>query len=510
MKRKFWLQYFIIFIGSIVLLPCIISQISKANETQKANEITIGCDFIPKNGSDDHNLTWGSCMGLYAISNVGNQDNNTKIKWNVESTLGSEVTVSISEYKTSKGYDAVKIYAPFGYCDTLSVTAYLESDNSILEKYELNIIDGTNWNGKHFFQFYSGKTDGFTVKGTEPEFFEEWDVQSQTYTISFPENSYQVDKLEFLHWKDEKGNIYQPGEKLTVSYTGEAFYPIYAVWGKNVNYTLTYDTQGGYFSGASKKAYKKGASVTITTEEPARDKYKFKEWNTTVDGSGESYYPNDSLTLNNNVILYAIWEIDTSDRTKHPISNYAPSIKLTSKTSKLNISWEFVGEVAGYCVEVSSASTGNKYKVMNTMEDVSYISYMDSALKNGKKAKVRVRAYTIVDGKKIYSRYSNVKSDTLLKKAILKSVTYKKQKKQVIIKWSKPANINGIEIYQKIGAGKYKKIYTAKSNSQKTTRSLVKVKKGKKVSYKIRYYTKNGGKKIYSPFSGVKSVKKSS
>lgn len=510
MKRKFWLPYLIIFIGSIVLLPCMISQISKANETQKANEITIGCDFIPKNGSDAHNLTWGSCIGLYASTDLENQDSSTKIKWNVESTMNSETKVSVSEYKTSKGYDGIKIYAPFGYSDTLSVTALLEDNTVTSEKYELNIIDGTKWNGTHFFRFYSGETDGLTVKGTAPEFFEEWDVQSQTYTITLPENSFQVDKLEFLHWKDEEGNIYQPGEKLTVSYTGETFYPIYAVWGKNVNYTLTYDTQGGYFSGASKKAYKKGASVTITTEEPARDKYKFKEWNTTVDGSGISYHPNDSITLNNNVILYAIWEIDTSDKTNHPISNYAPSIKLTSKISKLNISWEFVGEVAGYCVEVSSASTGNKYKVVNTLEDVSHIFYMDSALRNGKKAKVRIRAYTIADGKKIYSRYSTVKSDTLLKKAMLKSVTYKKKKKQVTIKWSKPANVNGIEIYQKIGAGKYKKIYTAKSNSQKTTRSLVKVKKGKKVSYKIRYYTKNGGKKIYSPFSGVKSVKKSS
>lgn len=510
MKKKFWLQYLIIFIGSIALLPCMISQISKANETQIVNEITIGCDFIPKNGSDAHNLTWGSCMGLYAISNVENQENNTKIKWNVESSLGNEITVSLSEYKTTKGYDAVKIYAPFGYSDTLYITACLENDNSILEKYELNVIDGTKWNGKQFFRFYSGETDGLTVKGTDPEFVEEWNVQNQTYTISLPENSYQVDKLEFLHWRDEKGNIYHPGENLTISYTGEVFYPIYAVWGKSVNYTLTYNTQGGYFSGKTTKAYKKGTSVTITTEEPARDKYKFKEWNTAADGSGESYYPNGSLTLNNNVILYAIWEIDTSDKTNHPISNYAPSIKLTSKVTKLNISWEFVGEVSGYSVEVLSSSTGNKYKVINTMEDVNHIFYMDSALRNGKKAKVRVRAYTIADGKKIYSRYSTVKSDTLLKKAILKSVTYKKRKKQVTLKWSKPSNVKGIEIYQKIGAGKYKKIYTTKSNSQKTTRSLVKVKKGKKVSYKIRYYTKNGVKKIYSPYSRVISIKKSS
>lgn len=508
MNKKSKLLYFIIFIGSFGLLYGMTLQTTKASTVQQASEITIGCDFIPKNGSDDHNLTWGSSIGLYAITDLENQNSNTKIKWNVESAFNSEVAVSMSEYKTSKGYNGIEIYAPFRYSDALVITAYLEENPAISAKYDLNIIDGTKWNGSNFFIFYSGETGGLNVEGTEPEYMEEWDAQNQTYTIVLPESSYQVDGLTFLYWKDEEGNIYSPGEKVTVSYTGDVFYSFDAVWGKNVTYTLAYDTQGGYFSGLTSIRYKKGTSVTITSEEPARDGYKFKEWNTSVDGSGISYNPQDGIVIDNNITLYAIWEADTSNNTGHAISNYAPRIKITSQKMGLNISWEFAGDVSGYCVEVSSASTGNKYKVKDVKKDAAATAYIDSALKNGKKAKVRVRAYMVVNGEKVYSRYSMVKSVTLLKKVTLKSASYNKGKKKVTIKWSKPAGANEIEIYQKIGSGKYKKVYTAKPASQKVTLSLAKVKKGKKVSYKIRYYTKSGSTKIYSPYSVVKSVKK--
>ena len=90
---------------------------------------------------------------------------------------------------------------------------------------------------------------------------------------------------------------------------------------------------------------------------------------------------------------------------------------------------------------------------------------------------------------------------------VLENTNAKKTKKATI-QWLAPTGLSGIEIYQKIGTGKYKKIYTAKGTSKKSVVSLAKVKKGKKVSYKIRYYKKSGNTKVYSMYSNVKTIKR--
>ena len=172
-----------------------------------------------------------------------------------------------------------------------------------------------------------------------------------------------------------------------------------------------------------------------------------------------------------------------------------------------NNTWAFTGEITGYEIEVNSAATKNKYKKVATVTETNS-SYIDSALKQGKNAKIRVRAYIIVGGKTYYSKYSNVETKTVLKKASLKAVRYAKKTKKATIQWLAPTGLSGIEIYQKIGTGKYKKIYTAKGTSKKIVVSLAKVKKGKKVSYKIRYYKKSGNTKVYSMYSNVKTIKR--
>lgn len=271
------------------------------------------------------------------------------------------------------------------------------------------------------------------------------------------------------------------------------------------NCKITYNAMGGNTTTTTQDC--QWGEVATVAAAPSRDGYSFIGWNTDADGNGTSYSPNATITVQEDITLYAQWIEDTSGITNTVIEQYAPVLKASVSGTYVKIKWAFTGEVTGYEIEVNSAATKNKYKKVATVSETSS-SYIDSALKQGKNAKIRVRAYVVVNGKKYYSRYSNVESKTILKKASLKTVRYAKKTKKATIQWSAPAGVSGVEIYQKIGKGKYKKIYTAKGTSKKIVISLVKVKKGKKISYKIRYCKKSGSTKVYSAYSNVKTVKK--
>lgn len=314
------------------------------------------------------------------------------------------------------------------------------------------------------------------------------------------------DGYSFIGWNtdaDGNGTSYSPNASITV----QEDITLYAQWRKIVYYTVNYDTDGGYFSGNANQRYETGSIVNISLDIPKKIGYIFTGWNTSKDGSGASYSAGNSFSINSDVTLYAQWIEDTSGITNTVIEQYAPVLKASVSGTYVKIKWAFTGEVTGYEIEVNSAATKNKYKKVATVSETSS-SYIDSALKQGKNAKIRVRAYVVVNGKKYYSRYSNVESKTILKKASLKTVRYAKKTKKASIQWSAPAGVSGVEIYQKIGKGKYKKIYTAKGTSKKIVISLAKVKKGKKISYKIRYCKKSGSTKVYSAYSNVKTVKK--
>ena len=55
--------------------------------------------------------------------------------------------------------------------------------------------------------------------------------------------------------------------------------------------------------------YAPGATVTVldNTGNLAKSGYTFSGWNTAADGSGQSYSPGATFTINTNTVLYAQW-----------------------------------------------------------------------------------------------------------------------------------------------------------------------------------------------------------
>ena len=119
---------------------------------------------------------------------------------------------------------------------------------------------------------------------------------------------------------------------------------------------------------------------------------------------------------------------------------------------------------------------------------------------------VKVRAYTEQNNKKTYGNYSNsLKAVTATKAPEIKSL--KKGKQKVVISWKKVSKADGYEIYMssKKSSG-YKKIAAVKKAST-VTYTKIRLKSKKSYYFKVRTYRTVGGKKIYSPYSKVKSTK---
>ena len=96
--------------------------------------------------------------------------------------------------------------------------------------------------------------------------------------------------------------------------------------------------------------------------------------------------------------------IRTATKTK------APSIsKLTTKSKKATIKWSKISGATGYEIYMATSKSG-KYSKIKTITKASTVSYTKTKLTKKKTYYFKIRTYKTVDGIKIYSSYSNVKS----------------------------------------------------------------------------------------------------
>ena len=77
-------------------------------------------------------------------------------------------------------------------------------------------------------------------------------------------------------------------------------------------YSITYDYNGGTDSGQSTSTHTytsmdSSFEQTLANIEPARSGYQFLGWNTAADGSGVVYTKQQTLALNTDIKLYAVW-----------------------------------------------------------------------------------------------------------------------------------------------------------------------------------------------------------
>ena len=116
---------------------------------------------------------------------------------------------------------------------------------------------------------------------------------------------------DFMGWSlYNQSNIpdYQPGDVYTgngYGYDGSQI-SFYAIWQLKI-YLVTYKANGGEDAPAAQlKTH--GRSLTLSSEAPYRDGYRFLGWSTNKWSTEAEYQPGDSFTANKDTTLYALWE----------------------------------------------------------------------------------------------------------------------------------------------------------------------------------------------------------
>ncbi|MDO4747098.1 MAG: InlB B-repeat-containing protein, partial [Candidatus Saccharibacteria bacterium] len=117
----------------------------------------------------------------------------------------------------------------------------------------------------------------------------------------------------FLGWADTSSATtakYEAGDKVSLLNDKT----IYAVWKQNVStYSLSYNANGGTGAPTSQSctttdAQPMACTIVINDQvRPTRENYVFIGWATKADATKADYKPGDSITINNNMTLYAFY-----------------------------------------------------------------------------------------------------------------------------------------------------------------------------------------------------------
>ncbi|MBQ4068565.1 MAG: fibronectin type III domain-containing protein [Lachnospiraceae bacterium] len=171
-------------------------------------------------------------------------------------------------------------------------------------------------------------------------------------------------------------------------------------------------------------------------------------------------------------------------------------------TNSITLKWNKVAGAKGYIIYLENTKTGKQKSVGESTAN----SFTVKNLKAGTNYKYAVRAYGLVGKVRVHGAVSATKT-MMTKTAATKVTVTGNSKKKAVITWNKVTGAEGYEVYMstKKNSG-YTKISTASKNTVKYTKSGLT--SNKTYYFKVRSYkTNESGKKVYSEFSSVKSVK---
>lgn len=178
------------------------------------------------------------------------------------------------------------------------------------------------------------------------------------------------------------------------------------------------------------------------------------------------------------------------------MTNYWDSLK------EAQYGWNSVNNADGYQFQLLNYK-GKSLLTKETSSDYIYVS----PFKKGIFTKARVRAYIVLNNKKIYGAWSNYSWNAANKK-----VTARRSRngKKITVNWKKISGCAGYTIYisTKSDSG-FKKVKTLSSKKKSITIKKCgkkKLKKNKTYYYRVVYLTKEGKKKVASKVMATGSI----
>ena len=149
------------------------------------------------------------------------------------------------------------------------------------------------------------------------------------------------------------------------------------------------------------------------------------------------------------------------------ITTYVPRANVTlfrEDMTKIRINWVGLSGCTGY--EIYMSEDGNKYNMIKNISSYKTTSYVKSGLELGKKYYIKIRSYKTINGEKIYSKYSDVKTYMLdefmqplkvnnnynVRKSTSNSKSIGQVKKnQIVISYGKEGNYYKIKLNNNFG-----------------------------------------------------------
>ena len=180
------------------------------------------------------------------------------------------------------------------------------------------------------------------------------------------------------------------------------------------------------------------------------------------------------------------------------------NLKSSKKTyNSITLSWDKIDNVTGYKVYRYDVKT-ESYKLIKTISDASTTSYTNSKLTSATKYLYKVRSYKIVNNKTHNGDYSSSLAATTKPLTPTVKLTSPSTKK-IKLTWTNiSSRTTGYDIYMATSKnGTYKNI----GSTSKKSFTKGSLKKGKTYYFKVRAYRTIDGKKVYSSYSSIKSIK---
>ena len=139
--------------------------------------------------------------------------------------------------------------------------------------------------------------------------------QNFTYDVeqALTANGFAKENYTFAGWSLTADGEVKYADKeavknLTAAANGEV--TLYAVWTQNAQVTVTFKANGAEGEDVTQTIYKDVATA-LTENAFTRTGYTFDGWNTKADGSGDSYADKATVTLAEDLILFAQWKANT-------------------------------------------------------------------------------------------------------------------------------------------------------------------------------------------------------
>lgn len=229
----------------------------------------------------------------------------------------------------------------------------------------------------------------------------------------------------------------------------------------------------------------------------ARNQY----WNDT----SKKYTATHKVTLTKGTHYFCVERSDGTGIYNFMISQKIPvskisSLKASTSTSAIALTWAKASGVSGYQVYKYDTSTKKYVRLANVTTN----SYKLSKLPSGTAYKFAVRAYKKVSGSYYFGSFSYITTATRPGTPTLKATP---GSKKVTLSWNKQAGATGYAVYMATSQnGKYSRIATLNGNS-KISVTKTGLTTGRTYYFKVIAYKTVGSTNLYGSYSAVKAAK---